>query len=59
LQEAIGEHAPAERDAASLAAATVAALSGAHLVRVHDVAGSVQAVRVADMISAVAETGPR
>jgi dihydropteroate synthase len=59
LQEAIGEHAPGERDAASLAAATVAALSGAHIVRVHDVGGSVQAVRVADMISAVAETGPR
>jgi dihydropteroate synthase len=31
-------------------------LSGAHVVRVHDVPGSVQAVRVADMICAT--TGP-
>jgi dihydropteroate synthase len=55
LQAAIGERPARERDAASIAAATVAALSGAHIVRVHDVPGSVQAVRVADMISAAAE----
>ncbi|BCS31473.1 dihydropteroate synthase [Luteitalea sp. TBR-22] len=58
LQAAIGECPAAERDPASLAAATVAALSGAHVLRVHDVAGSVQAVRVADMISAAAEARP-
>lgn len=57
LQSAIGEHPPAGRDPASLAMATVAALSGAHMVRVHDVAGSVQAVRAADMISASAASG--
>jgi dihydropteroate synthase len=57
LQQAIGECPPAQRDAASLAAATVAVLSGCHVVRVHDVAGSVQAVRVADMISAAAQPG--
>src|SRR5918993_2052317 len=56
LQEAIGEWPAAGRDAASLAAATVATLSGCHIVRAHDVPGSVQAVRVADMISA-AEPG--
>lgn len=54
LQTAIGETPAAGRDAASVAVATVAALSGAHVLRVHDVAGSVQAARVADMISAAA-----
>jgi dihydropteroate synthase len=58
LQEAIGECPARERDPASLAVATVAVLSGAHIVRVHDVGGSVQAVRVADMISAAAAAGP-
>ena len=57
LQAAVGERPARERDPASAAAATVAALSGAHIVRVHDVPGSVQAVRVADMISAAAESG--
>jgi dihydropteroate synthase len=57
LQAAIGECPVVERDPASLAIATVAALSGAHIVRVHDVAGSVQAVRTADMISAAAASG--
>ena len=56
LQAAIGECPASARDAASLAAATVAVLSGCHIVRGHDVPGSVQAVRVADMISA-AEAG--
>jgi len=59
LQTAIGERPASERDAASLAAATVAALSGAHIVRVHDVAASVQAVRVADMIGATIEPTAR
>ncbi|AMY07438.1 Dihydropteroate synthase [Luteitalea pratensis] len=57
LQAAVGECPARERDPASAAAATVAVLSGAHIVRVHDVRGSVQAVRVADMISAAAESG--
>ena len=57
LQAAVGERPARERDPASAAAATVAVLSGAHIVRVHDVPGSVQAVRVADMISAAAESG--
>jgi dihydropteroate synthase len=57
LQAAIGECPVVERDPASLAIVTVAALSGAHIVRVHDVAGSVQAVRTADMISAAAASG--
>jgi dihydropteroate synthase len=57
LQAAIGERPAVERDPASLAVATVAALSGAHIVRVHDVAGSVQAMRAADMISAAAASG--
>lgn len=57
LQAAVGERPAADRDTASLAAAVVAVLAGAHIVRVHDVAGSVQAVRVADMISAASEAG--
>ncbi|HEX7879218.1 MAG TPA: dihydropteroate synthase, partial [Candidatus Eisenbacteria bacterium] len=39
-----------ERLEGSLAAATAAVMSGAHLVRVHDVAATVRAVRVADAI---------
>ncbi len=57
LQAAVGELPASDRDPASHAAAVVAVLSGAHVVRVHDVPGSVQAVRVADMISAAAEAG--
>jgi len=52
LQTAVGDLSPSERDPASLAAAVVAILGGGHVIRVHDVAGSVQASRVADMISA-------
>jgi dihydropteroate synthase len=58
LQAAIGECPAPARDPASVAVATVAALSGSHIVRVHDVSASVQAVRVADMISATAASGP-
>jgi dihydropteroate synthase len=58
LQAAIGECSAPERDPASLVVAALAAMSGSHIVRVHDVAGSVQAVRVADMISATAASGP-
>jgi dihydropteroate synthase len=52
LQAAIGDEPADQRDPASLAVAAIAALRGAHIVRVHDVAASVQAVRVADMMSA-------
>lgn len=41
---------PAERDWGTAAAVTAAVLNGAHIVRVHAVAGMVQVVRVADAI---------
>lgn len=59
LQAAIGERPAADRDPASLAVATAAVLAGAHILRVHDVPGSVQAVRVADMICATADPATR
>lgn len=43
---------PEERLAASLAAATVAVLNGAHIVRAHDVAATVDACRVAQALRA-------
>jgi dihydropteroate synthase len=43
---------PAERLPGSLAAASVAVLLGAHLIRCHDVAETVQAVRVAEALRA-------
>jgi dihydropteroate synthase len=46
--------APHERLAASLALATIAVLNGARIVRAHDVAGTVDAVRVAAAIAAEA-----
>ena len=52
LQAAVGARPPHERDAASAAAATAAVLAGAHIVRVHDVAETVQALRVLAAISA-------
>jgi dihydropteroate synthase len=42
-----GERDPARRLPASLAATTVAVMRGAHVIRTHDVAETVQAVRVA------------
>jgi dihydropteroate synthase len=48
--EIAGEADPGRRLPGSLAAATAAVLAGAHLVRAHDVAETVQAVRVADAI---------
>lgn len=39
---------PEERLPASLAAATIAVLVGAHMLRVHDVAATAEAVRIAD-----------
>ena len=43
---------PADRLPGSLAAATAAVLGGAHVIRAHDVAETVQAVRVAEAIRA-------
>ncbi len=45
-----GRRAPAERLAGSLAATTIAVLHGAALVRTHDVAETVDAVRVAERL---------
>ncbi|HET9783935.1 MAG TPA: dihydropteroate synthase [Terriglobales bacterium] len=45
---------PEERLPASLAAATAAALAGAHIVRTHDVAATVAALRIADRLLAQA-----
>jgi dihydropteroate synthase len=47
---------PAERLPGSLAAAAAAVLRGAHVVRAHDVAETVQAVRVAQAIRRAAES---
>lgn len=44
------EQPPEARLAASLAAATAAVLAGAHLIRAHDVAPTVEAVRIADRL---------
>ena len=46
LGEISGEPDPARRDAASLAAGLFAAGLGAHILRVHDVAGTARALRV-------------
>ncbi|MCA1583645.1 MAG: dihydropteroate synthase [Acidobacteria bacterium] len=54
LTAATGPLAPQERDWATVAAVAVAVLAGAHFVRVHHVAGVVQAVRVADAVRAAA-----
>jgi dihydropteroate synthase len=48
---------PAERLPGSLAAAAAAVLGGAHVIRAHDVAETVQAVRVAQAIRRAAESG--
>ena len=45
-----GEQEAAQRDTASAAAAALCATSGAHIVRMHNVAAGVQAVRVADAV---------
>jgi dihydropteroate synthase len=47
-----------ERLAATLASVTASVLSGAHVVRVHDVAPAVDAVRVADAVLAHSGTHP-
>jgi dihydropteroate synthase len=50
IGEIAGEPDPARRLPGSLAAATAAVLVGAHLIRAHDVADTVQAVRVAEAV---------
>ncbi len=55
-----GEGDPARRLPGSLAATTAAVLAGAHVIRTHDVAETLQAVRVAEAVrlSAGAARGP-
>jgi len=50
-----GEPDPARRLPGSLAAATAAVLAGAHMIRAHDVADTVQAVRVAEAVRGARE----
>ena len=50
-----GEPDPARRLPGSLAASTAAVLAGAHMIRAHDVADTVQAVRVAEAVRAARE----
>jgi dihydropteroate synthase len=50
-----GEPDPARRLPGSLAAAAAAVLAGAHMIRAHDVADTVQAVRVAEAVRAARE----
>ncbi|MCX6537899.1 MAG: dihydropteroate synthase [Acidobacteria bacterium] len=56
LTAAMGPAMPAERDWGTAAAVTAAILSGAHIVRVHDVGPMVQVARVADAIRQRART---
>jgi len=55
LRVALGDLPPAERLWGTAAAVTASVLSGAHIVRVHDVAEMVQVVRTADAIRAGSE----
>ncbi|MDP1572507.1 MAG: dihydropteroate synthase [Vicinamibacterales bacterium] len=57
LAGAAGGRPAAERDWATAAAVTAAALGGAHIVRVHAVDEMVQAARVADLLRAEAAAG--
>lgn len=50
IGEASGEKEPSKRDPGTVAAHTVSILSGADIVRVHDVFSAVQAAKVADAI---------
>ncbi|MGH9201354.1 MAG: dihydropteroate synthase, partial [Vicinamibacterales bacterium] len=59
LSLAAGAQPPQERDWATAAAVTTAALGGAHIVRVHRVAEMVEVVRVADAIRDHGEPGLR
>jgi dihydropteroate synthase len=55
IGEIAGEPDPARRLPGSLAAATAAVLAGAHMIRAHDVADTVQAVRVAEAVRGARE----
>ena len=55
IGQVAGEPDPARRLPGSLAAATAAVLAGAHMIRAHDVADTVQAVRVAEAVRAARE----
>lgn len=54
LKEAVGERVPSEREWGTAAAVAASVLLGAHIVRIHGVAGMVDVVRVADRIRAAA-----
>jgi dihydropteroate synthase len=55
LQLALGERAAAERDWGTAAAVAASILSGAHIVRVHNVAAMADVARVADAIRTAGE----
>jgi dihydropteroate synthase len=55
IGEIAGEPDPARRLPGSLAAASAAVLAGAHMIRAHDVADTVQAVRVAEAVRGARE----
>jgi dihydropteroate synthase len=50
LARLTGDEAPADRTAASLGAAAIAAFEGARILRAHDVAATVRVARVADAV---------
>jgi dihydropteroate synthase len=52
LKAALGEVVPSQREWGTAAAVAVSIVLGAHIVRVHDVAGMVQVARVTDSIAA-------
>jgi 2-amino-4-hydroxy-6-hydroxymethyldihydropteridine diphosphokinase/dihydropteroate synthase len=54
-----GRDAAADRDAATVGAACAAAMHGADLVRVHDVRGAVDALRIIDAARPMTPTGAR
>jgi dihydropteroate synthase len=58
LTAAIGQRSPAERGWATAAAVTASVLLGAHIVRVHRVAETLDVIRVADKIRAAAVDNP-
>ena len=52
-----GDLPPQSRLPASLAAAVIAVMQGAHIVRVHDVRATVEAVSIADAVVQTSEGG--
>ena len=55
LKQAIGDREPRDREWGTAAAVTASILSGAHIVRVHNVRDMVDVVRVADRMRAAAQ----